>query len=258
MNTRQYFKPVFLLAILLALPFTATAQLAHRDVMVEDDVFTPQVATIQTGGTVRWVDFQSLGNLHNVVSEDGLWTPSEPADGWTLTHRFNQPGTYNYYCEVHRDQGMVGTIEVVGEPVSENMDLNPGQNGNWWNGVARDGEGVQVELADAGDGELVFVATIYSYGPDSGQVFLIAVGTPNGDKVDVDVFITEGGFWGEAFNPDDVDQVQWGTGAFTSTDCSRLSMSLVPNADYMDAGYTTLEYDLERLTTPAVACPYEG
>ena len=140
---------------------------------------------------------------------------------------------------------------------SVHYQINPGLNGNWWNGPARDGEGAQVEVADGGDGGLVLVATIYSYDAIGNQIFLIAVGPVLGGSAEVDVFITDGGTWGEDFDPEQVNESQWGTGTFTSQDCDSIHMALVPNNDSQAIGYTDLEYDLVRLTTPLIGCPLE-
>ena len=133
--------------------------------------------------------------------------------------------------------------------------IDAGLNGNWWNGPARNGEGAQIEVSDAGDGNLVFVATFYSYSPQDSQIFLVAVGSVTGDTAEVDVFITEGGFWGPDFDPANVNQPQWGTGTFTASSCDTISMSLRPNAQFQGMGYSELAYDLVRLTTPILPCP---
>lgn len=44
--------------------------------------------------------------------------------------------------------------------------------------------------------------------------------------------------------------------ALTAQNCDSISMSLMPNLAHQTEGYTPLEYDLSRLTTPAIACPY--
>jgi hypothetical protein len=134
-----------------------------------------------------------------------------------------------------------------------NIDASFG--GNWWSGPSRNGEGAQIEVADAGDGDLVFVATIYSYDTEGNQIFLVAVGTVDGDTVDVEVFITQGGMWGDAFDPDLVDMPEWGTGTITGINCDSLHMELKPNATYMALGYTDVMLDLIRLTTPLIPCP---
>ena len=135
------------------------------------------------------------------------------------------------------------------------FDLTAGLNGNWWGGLSRNGEGVQVEIANGGGGTLVFVATIYSYDTEGNQIFLIAVGTVDGDTVEVDVFITEGGRWGDDFDPKDVVESEWGSGTFTGIDCGNLHMSLMPNAEYQALGYTAIEYTLVRLTSTVLDCP---
>ena len=138
------------------------------------------------------------------------------------------------------------------------MDINVGHNGNWWSGTSRDGEGAQIEISDGGNGSLVFVATIYSYAPGGGQIFLIGVGTPEGETVNIDLFITEGGDWGEGFDPANVNQVPFGSGVVTSGGCEALSMVLTPNQTYLDAGYSEFTLDLIRLTTSLIECPFEA
>jgi len=135
------------------------------------------------------------------------------------------------------------------------FDLNAGLNGNWWFGPGRSGEGMQLELSDGGGGDLTMVATFYSYDTSGNQIFLIAVGTTNGDSVDVDVYITEGGLWGAAFNPALVNESEWGTGMISASNCESIHMVLTPNATYQALGYTALEYDLVRLTVPWAPCP---
>lgn len=140
----------------------------------------------------------------------------------------------------------------------ETFNIDAGLNGNWWNGPPRDGEGAQVEVADAGDGELVFVVTVYSYAPQGGQIFLIGVGFPVGDTVQVQMFITSGGMWGVDFDPEQTPQTPWGSGVFRANSCQSISMTLTPNAEFMAMGYTVLSYDLIRLTTPVYPCPIEN
>jgi hypothetical protein len=135
--------------------------------------------------------------------------------------------------------------------------INPGLNGNWWNGPARNGEGAQIEVSDGGDGSLTFVATLYSYF-QGRQIFLIAVGTASGSTADVDVFITEGGLWGDNYDPALVSESQWGTGTFTVDSCDSMAMELKPNAAFEAKGYAYLMYDLVRLTTPAAPCSVDN
>lgn len=133
--------------------------------------------------------------------------------------------------------------------------LNPGHNGNWWFGAARNGEGVQIEVSNSSGGGFVLVATMYSYNPQGQPIFLLAVGqVVNGEAV-VDVFIYEGPMWGPAFDPTDLVETQWGTGLFTSSSCDAISMVLTPNANFVSQGYSELVAELIRLTNSAIPCP---
>ena len=138
------------------------------------------------------------------------------------------------------------------------IQINAGLNGNWWKGPERSGEGAQVEVAIRSDGSLVLVFTFYSYDPQGNQIFLVAVGPVEGDTVEVEVFITEGGMWGDDFDAALVSESQWGTGTFIANSCDSIHIALVPNAEFQSSGYTDLEYDLIRLTTPSVACPQQS
>lgn len=151
---------------------------------------------------------------------------------------------------VNQDNAAITVIEGQGE----SFPLAPGHNGNWWGGLERNGEGGQLEVADDGSGGLIFVATIYSYNTAGDQIFVVAVGPVDGDTASVDVFITEGGLWGDAFDPELVIETAWGTGSFTSISCDLIQMVLTPNAEFQSLGYTVLAYNLIRLTTPIVPC----
>jgi plastocyanin len=243
-----------LVLLFLLLPSTLIAQTTHV-IQVQDNFFSPASITVQGGDTVRWVNAPG-GMSHNVVSDSLVFNSGGARSSFEFDYTFNNAGNFPYHCGPHRAFGMTGMVMVQGS-VDTSFPIDPGHSGNWWNGPARSGEGAQIEVADGGGGELVFVATVYSYGPAGGQIFLIAVGTPDGDTVDVDVFITDGPVWGDGFDPADVTESQWGTGTFTSDSCDLITMTLRPNAAHRNQGYTNLSYDLVRLTTPKVACPYE-
>ena len=72
------------------------------------------------------------------------------------------------------------------------------------------------------------------------------------------MYITQGGLWGASFDPDLVEESQWGTGTFAVSSCEAVHMELTSNADYQTLGYTPLMYDLIRLTTPAQPCPMDN
>jgi len=133
--------------------------------------------------------------------------------------------------------------------------MNSGLNGNWWKGPDRSGEGVQVEISAGAGGSLTFVGTVYTYDNEGNQIFLLAVGTVDGNTAEVNVFIYDSGVWGAGFDPDLVNETKWGTGVFTVSSCGDMHMELTPNAEYQALGYTDLMYNLTRLTTPDMPCP---
>jgi hypothetical protein len=65
----------------------------------------------QPGATVMWTNEST--ELHDVAGATLEWgSYEEVRAGESVSYRFDQPGTYPYYCFVHN--GMIGTI-VVGD-----------------------------------------------------------------------------------------------------------------------------------------------
>ncbi|MFB6177929.1 MAG: plastocyanin/azurin family copper-binding protein, partial [Halobaculum sp.] len=78
--------------------------------------FDPADFTIQAGETVRW-EWQASG--HNVAVESqpsGADWPGHAdqlyGSGHTYEYTFEVEGTYDYFCEPHKDFGMVGSFTV--------------------------------------------------------------------------------------------------------------------------------------------------
>ena len=259
MNSRPRYAACLSVAACL---LVSCALLAETHViMVGDDYFSPKEITIAPGDTVRWETIASNLARHNVDSDNALWDeePVRPHP-WSLEHTFAKEGEFGFHCDSHIIFGMVGTVTVgdIGGGEEPGIDINAGQNGNWWSGLIRNGEGAQVEIAKAAGGGLVLVITVYSYDPFGNQIFLIAVGTPDGDTAEIDVYITEGPMWGDDFDPNDTNETQWGTGVFKSNTCDSVELTLTPNAEYQAEGYTEITLDLERLLPPPIIdCPIE-
>lgn len=222
-----------------------------------NDYYLPEATTVVQGDTVTFENPRSmpLTHQHDLNFDNNAYPGRGFANAWVYEVTFNEVGQYGFFCSRHGEHGTINVLpgNPGGGPTT--IDMNPGLNGNWWNGPARNGEGVQLEIADGGNGELVLVATVYAYSPAGEQIFMIAVGNPEGGIADVDVFITEGGEWGADFDPDSVAEIQWGTGTFTSESCDQMRMILNPSAEFVVQGYTSVSYDLVRLTTSMLACP---
>jgi plastocyanin len=142
------------------------AQTVTVDVGSESDdlVFTPGTSEplyITPGTTVEFVWKGSLP--HNIVVDaqpsGASWGGHDPLETapFTYSHTFETTGTYEYYCQPHRSQGMVGTI-VVNEsgqaPVPEGgAELSPHEMGVPF----------QAHFVGIATVLMMFVSTIYTF-----------------------------------------------------------------------------------------------
>src|SRR5215208_6931182 len=106
--------PAVIAALLLGLGLAVLpADAADQSVSATpSDTFSPSAVTVTQGETVTWTN---AGGRHNVVFDDGSFDMPDPAStsSWTVSREFDAVGTFTYYCEVHRAQGMTGTVTVV-------------------------------------------------------------------------------------------------------------------------------------------------
>jgi plastocyanin len=97
------------------LTFTATATTAPTTaaVSVTNNSFSPSAITVAAGTTVVWT-WSAAAIQHNVAPVGTVPTRSgSPVNGpATYQFRFDTPGTYSYFCEVHGGLGMTGTVTV--------------------------------------------------------------------------------------------------------------------------------------------------
>ena len=81
--------------------------------------FEPSQVVVTPGSTVTW---KWKSDNHNIVvssQPDGAnWkgTPGPPSktynEGYSYKHTFKKKGTYEYFCQPHKAQGMVGSVQV--------------------------------------------------------------------------------------------------------------------------------------------------
>lgn len=99
---------------------------ADREVGEDDEFyFEPQMATVEPGATVQWevesgrhtvTAFHPNNQVPNRIPEN-----ADPFDSDTLAEddtfdvQFDEEGVYDYFCQPHEHEGMVGTV-VVGDP----------------------------------------------------------------------------------------------------------------------------------------------
>lgn len=114
---RQFLRVVGTGAALTAGTGLATAQ-ETPVVTMGSNYFDPIGLYVEPGTTVR---FELESGSHSATAYEGrVPSTSTPFDSGVITsgsfsHRFDTPGTYDYYCIPHESGGMVGRI-VVGEP----------------------------------------------------------------------------------------------------------------------------------------------
>jgi plastocyanin len=104
---------VALLSVVAAFPVGARA--ANHNVSASGTSFSPANITITQGDTVIWT--RGSGE-HNVMFTNGpaFDMPPTANDSWTTISRLFDTSfaatTYNYRCELHVGDGMIGTITV--------------------------------------------------------------------------------------------------------------------------------------------------
>jgi plastocyanin/glucose/arabinose dehydrogenase len=112
---RKRFTFTVLIAVLIAVAALAVPGRAQEtyEVSVQDNFFSPDEITINVGDTIEWV---STGTTfaHNVVADDGSFDSGVPtSSAFTFSVTFDEPGTYQYYCELHGAPGGIGMSGVI-------------------------------------------------------------------------------------------------------------------------------------------------
>lgn len=151
MRKLAYLLTCSLMAMLIALPFAGAQETAT--VSMEDNFFDQANITVEQGTTVTWV--QNGENAHTTTSYDGLWDSGIIAGGSdaTFSHTFDEPGTFDYFCQPHESLGMVGTVTVTASSGDGTGDA--ADNGAIDNGTSTTtGEQYTDDVADDGVPEL--------------------------------------------------------------------------------------------------------
>jgi plastocyanin len=109
----------FLLVVMLPVAPAGAGGFCHEggntqeettQVDMKGNCFYPTVTHIDVGDKVTWTNHD--GENHIILGVGGSWgTPEVSPDGATAV-RFDEPGTYPYWCHIHL--GMVGAV-VVGD-----------------------------------------------------------------------------------------------------------------------------------------------
>jgi hypothetical protein len=172
----------------------------------------------------------------------------------TFKDAADEAGISRLYGGIHIQDGDLRG-RVIGEQVAQaviaklgalfagNRPIEGALSGSWYHPM-RSGEGFMLEFID--DGRLV--VSWYTYDAEGNQVWLFGDGPVDSNGVaTANVVITDGARFGAAFDPDDVNRVNWGTLTFRFTDCDHGSVSYAP----VVAGFESGTLQIERLTNLA-------
>jgi len=91
---------------------STTSPSGQTIVQVKDNFFSPSSVTISVGQTVEW-QWAGTTNSHNVtwVVTSGAGNSATQSSG-TYSRTFDTTGTYDYYCSIHGQSVMSGTVVV--------------------------------------------------------------------------------------------------------------------------------------------------
>ena len=89
------------------------ASVSGNTITIKNFAFTPKTITVKTGSIVRWENKDSSPHRIIFIDKDGQDTPVDSSvlsstQSWSK--KFDQPGTYSYYCKIHPE--MTGTVIV--------------------------------------------------------------------------------------------------------------------------------------------------
>lgn len=87
--------------------------------------FSPNPVNISVGDTVRWTwasGFHSVTSGQTCIADSQFCSPNDmncsagtlSGPGTVYMHTFSQAGTYSYFCALHCNFGMTGTVNVSG------------------------------------------------------------------------------------------------------------------------------------------------
>lgn len=98
------------------------------------------------------------------------------------------------------------------------IEINSKLSGVWWN-ADQSGHGLNVVVLD----ESTTVVFWYVYHTDGTPMFLITVGQNTGDRVTGKTYYNTGMKFGD-FDPNDIQETQWGTSTVTFSDCNTATL----------------------------------
>lgn len=75
------------------------ASASSTQITIDNFVFTPQTITVPAGTTVTWTNKDDVP--HTVVENNQKFKSRALDTDESFSYKFDQPGTYDYFCSVH-------------------------------------------------------------------------------------------------------------------------------------------------------------
>jgi hypothetical protein len=127
----------------------------------------------------------------------------------------------------------------TGTPPTD-FEIIPGISGSWYD-PGRDGEGYNFEVLDDPSGYLLY-AYYYTYDDVGNQMWVTGTGPVNGDTAVVEMLVTSGAKFGDAFRKEDVMRQEWGTMTFKFSSCAAGSVDTVSSMGNFSVDFGRLTY----------------
>ena len=141
-------------------------------------------------------------------------------------------------------QDIIDVMLYLQDSIESDFVVTASISGTWWDSV-RNGEGFMIDIAKGG----IAAVSYYTYDKQGKQIWIIGAGTVSGNTFDITFEITDGGMYGDDFDPLLVNRYPWGTGKFTFSSCYAGKAEISPNEEFSDEFEDVTIY-ISRLTTP--------
>ena len=115
---KHMMKKILLLTAALAICSVSAVSAATIQVRVMDFRFQRATINARVGDVVvwRWVNGMHTTTSTNIPAGARTWNRPIDVGNQQFRYRLQVPGTYQYQCNFHVAQGMLGTINVTGAP----------------------------------------------------------------------------------------------------------------------------------------------
>ena len=113
-QTKSIMKKILLLTMALAICSVSAASAAQIRVRVQNFTFQPATINAHVGDMIIWRFVNGMHTTSSTSVPAGAQTWNAPIDSThtQFRYRLQVAGTYQYQCNFHFAQGMVGTIVV--------------------------------------------------------------------------------------------------------------------------------------------------